>query len=99
MSMQKVNTESISAMANAISTTNTTLNSEFYTVQTAGNTMDANWNSDAGGLAISKMYQLFRGNEERSAVMENHANFLRNLVVTNYNASETENTKLSDLFL
>ena len=97
--MQKVNTESISAMANAISSTNTTLNSEFYNVQTAGNTMGANWNSDAGSLAISKMYQLFRGNEERSAVMENHANFLRNLVVTNYNASETENTKLSDLFL
>ena len=99
MPMQKVNTMQISAIANAISSANSTLDAEFSNVQSAGQNMASNWNSEAGRSAITKMYELFRGNEARSTILENHVNYLQQTVVVNYNSAEQSNNELSDLFL
>lgn len=99
MALQKVNTDAINQMATAISTTNANLNSAFSDLYTDGKNMDAHWNSSAGNAATTLMYSLFKGNEARSAVLENYIVFLRQYVTQGYIAAEEQNTKLADQFL
>lgn len=99
MSIQKVNTEAIAAAASAVNAANARINSEFDRVRSAGTAMDNAWNSRAGNAARDLMYELFKGNESRSAVLQNYANTLHQVVTPGYDSSESENTKLADLFL
>lgn len=99
MSIQKVNTEAIAAAAAAINSANARLNGEFDRVRAAGMSMDNAWNSRAGNAAQNLMYELFKGNDSRSAVLQNYADTLLKVVDPNYTQSESANSKLADLFL
>lgn len=99
MSIQKVNTEAIAAAASAIASANANINSSFDELRNAGSDMAGSWNSRAGSAAETTLYQLFKGNEARSAVMQNYLNILQQVVNPGYESGETENTKLADQFL
>ena len=99
MSIHKVNTENISAAAAKISVGNNTINQAFAQVISQGNNMALSWNSRAGDAALDTFHKLIKGSEARSAVLQNHAATLQQVVVPGYDASEKQNTKLADLFL
>lgn len=99
MAIQKVNTDGILAAANTLSASNAAMNDAFNVLRSAGYTMENSWNSRAGTAAASLMYQLFNGNEARSAVLQNYVNLLQQSVTPGYVNAETVNTKLSDQFL
>ena len=99
MALQKVNTEAIAAMAQAIATANDSINSSFETLRNQGGEMESSWKSKAGSLAVTMMHELFNGNEARSVVLENYVNYLNKMVNPGYIASEEQNTSLADQFL
>lgn len=99
MKNQKVNTTAIENMAGAISNANDNINQSFEQLKNKGADMENSWNSGAGSKAVTLMHALFSGNESRSAVLENHSAFLRNLVNPGYIDAETANTSLADQFL
>ena len=99
MSIQKVNTEAISAAATQISSVNTAINQAFEPIISKKNSLESSWNSPAGDAAITLLNQVLQGNEARSAVMQNFATILQQVVSPGYDQGETQNTKLSDLFL
>lgn len=99
MALQKVNTEAIASMATDIANANQKMNEAFSRVEIDGKNMDTRWNSKAGTQAATIMYNLFKGNEARSAVLENYVTFLQQFINPSYTAAEEQNTKLSDQFL
>ncbi|MBQ7015851.1 MAG: hypothetical protein IJN10_02680 [Firmicutes bacterium] len=99
MAIQKVNTDGILSAASSLSLCNANMNDAFAVLRSAGHTMENSWNSRAGSAAASLMYQLFNGNEARSAVLQNYVNLLQQAVAPGYVESESVNTKLSDQFL
>lgn len=99
MSIHKVNTEGVATAAAKIFSSNNTINQAFAQVKTQGNIMACSWNSRAGAVALDTFYNLIQGNESRSAVLQNHAATLQQVVIPGYEASESLNTKLADLFL
>ncbi len=99
MSIQRINTEAISAAATQISSANTAISQAFEPVVNQTNQLSASWNSPAGHAAVTLLNQLLQGSEARSAVMRNYAATLQQVVTPGYDHGETQNTKLSDLFL
>lgn len=99
MSIQKVNTEGIAAAAARISAHNNTINQAFARVTAQSNNMACSWNSPAGDAALETFHKLIQGNESRSAVLQNHAATLHQVVAPGYDTTEKHNTKLADLFL
>ena len=99
MAIQKVNTDGILAAASSLAACNASMNDSFAVLRSLGHTMENSWHSRAGTAAASLMYQLFNGNEARSAVLQNYVNLLQQAVAPGYINSETVNTKLSDQFL
>lgn len=99
MSIHKVNTEGIVAAASKISACDSTINQAFAKVVSQSNNMACSWNSPAGDAALDTFHKLIKGSEARSAVLQNHAATLQQVVVPGYDASEKQNTKLADLFL
>ena len=99
MPMQKVNTDAIAATASRISAANSAMNSAFDPVVSGKRTLDSSWNSAAGDTAKELLDQLLQGNAARSAVLQNFASTLQQVVTPGYDQGETQNTKLADLFL
>lgn len=99
MSIHKINTDGITAAAAKITQVDNNLNTAFKSVVTQGRNMENTWNSKAGDAAIQLFEKLLQGNTSRSAVLQNHASTLRQVVAPNYVQSETNNKKLADLFL
>lgn len=99
MAIQKVNTENIAAAATQIKVADNRINGSFDKVVSTGKNMGRTWNGKAGVAADELMYRLFQGNESRSAVLQNYAATLQQVVAPGYDQGETKNTKLADLFL
>lgn len=98
MAIQKVNTEAVAAAAAAITSANNHINAAFDAVRSAGSDLQTQWNSRAGSAAQDLIYRLFKGNDSRSAILQNYANTLQQVVTPGYVQSETTNAKLADLF-
>jgi len=98
MAKQVVNTDRLTSAANKLRTVNNNINGELRTLQNKANQLDSNWKSAAGDAARTTMYQLFKNNEERSAVLQNYINMLQQQVNPGYINTETVNTKLADKF-
>lgn len=99
MAIQIVDTEAIAATAMVISAANTNMDNAFEAVRRLGGQLDDSWNSAAGSVATSALYQLFRGQEARSACLLNHANILQQVVAPGFEQCEQTNVLLADQFL
>ncbi len=95
---QLVNTEGISTAAVKLRSTNDNINSKFDTLTKKASSLESDWNSSAGSLACSKMYELFKLSEVRYSVIQNYVNMLEQQIDPNYNSTEEANTTLADQF-
>ena len=98
MTRQEIDTEKVASASNKIKTANNAINTEFRALQNKAKQLDNNWDSAAGETARTAMYQLFKNSEARSAVLENYADTLEQLINPNYIHAENANTKLADQF-
>lgn len=99
MSIHKVNTDGIIAAATKITLADDAMSSAFEQVVTQGRNMANSWHSTAGDAASNLFEKLIQGNTSRSAVLQNHAATLQQVVAPGYVQSEKNNKKLADLFL
>lgn len=99
MALQKVVTEEIAAAAGTLTQINNQLNNEVDNLQRIGSNLLSSWESAAGSAAQTTLCQLLKGNEARSAVLDNYINMLQQVVNPSYTSAEETNTKLSDMFL
>jgi len=98
MAKQEINTDRVTSAATKLNTANSNINTAFGTLQNKAKQLDSDWNSAAGGIAQTTMYQLFKNSEARSAVLQNYINLLEQLVNPLYIETEAVNTKLADKF-
>lgn len=95
---QLVNTEGISTAATKLRTVNDNISGKFDTLTKKARVLESDWNSSAGSLACSKMYELFKLNETRYSVIQNYINMLEQQVDPNYESAEEANKTLADQF-
>lgn len=98
MPKQIVDTGRIAASMHKLRSANNNINTEFRILETRSRQLDDNWNSTAGEVAKRTMYNLFRGSEVRSTVLQNYVNLLEQQVSPGYVNAETTNTQLADKF-
>lgn len=99
MAVQKVNTEGIGITVSTLTSTNSNINIAFENMKKTCSNIEGTWNSRAGDKAVNQMYQIFKGNEARSSVMQNYIALLQQIVTPGYIQGENENSKLADMFL
>ena len=99
MSIHKVNTDGITTAATKITLADSAINLAFDQVTIQGRSMEYSWHSPAGDVALELFDKLLQGNSSRSAVLQNHAATLQQVVAPGYVQSEKNNMKLADLFL
>lgn len=95
---QLVNTEGIAAAAVKLRNINNNISSQFDTLTKKAKSLETDWNSPAGSLACSKMYELFKNSEIRYSVIQNYINLLEQQVKPSYESAEETNTTLADQF-
>lgn len=98
MSEQSINLENVSIAISGLRTANENINNAFRAVETAAKRLDSNWNSRAGSLANTSMYQLLENNTARSTILQNYVNLLEQQVNPGYRSAEETNIKLADQF-
>lgn len=99
MSIQKVDTERICAAASAVALANSNINTAFKTLEKQVSNMENSWQSPACNTAITTFYELCKGNEVRSSVLQNYVTILNQVVAPGHKSAETTNTRLADQFL
>lgn len=95
---QLVDTEGIYAAAVKLRNTNDDINGQFDVLIQKAKSLETDWNSAAGSLACSKMYELFKNSEIRYSVIQNYINMLEQQVNPGYESAEEANTTLADQF-
>lgn len=95
---QLVNTEGISTAATKLRNVNENISGKFDTLTKKAKSLESDWNSAAGSLACSKMYELFKLDETRYSVIQNYINMLEQQIDPNYESAEETNTTLADQF-
>ena len=95
---QLVNTEGISTAAVRLRNANDNISSKFDTLTKKAKALESDWNSSAGSLACSKMYELFKLSETRYSVIQNYINMLEQQVNPGYESAEKANKTLADQF-
>lgn len=93
-----VNADGITATAAKLRNVNNNINNSFNSLTKSAGRLENNWKSEAGSKASTLMYQLFKGNETRSAVIQNYINMLEQQVTLGYIAAEEANTTIADMF-
>ena len=98
MALLKVNTETIAATAAAIRTGDEGLSSGVEQLRTMCTNLLGSWESSAGSAAQSGLLEILQGDVARSAVLQNYAAMLSEVVNPGAETAENTNTKLADLF-
>ena len=98
MAKQVVDTDMIIDAANSLNTINSTINSEFDTMQRTAKLLDNDWKGAASEVTRTLMYETFQINPVRSIVLQLYVNMLSRRVAPEYIATENANIKLADLF-
>lgn len=95
---QLINTQEIITAATELRNANDNISSKFRIVTEKADLLKNDWNSSAGDVAFSKMYQLFNYSETRYSVIQNYINVLEQQVNPNYQNAEETNKTLADQF-
>ena len=95
---QSLNTEALDATISALRSANNTMDSAFTAVERQSGVLNNAWISGAGSAAVTTLYKLIKGNESRSAVLQNYINFLNQQVEQGYVSVEDCNTSLASYF-
>ncbi len=98
MGKQSIDTGKVTSTAQMLRTVNRNLDGAFSSMQRTAKGIERDWRSRAGTMAQTALYELFRNNSARSAVLQNYINLLEQAVVPGYNNAENVNTRLADQF-
>lgn len=99
MPRQLIEIEKVAAVATVLQSVNDSIDDAFDQMSKVSDRyLSQYWNSEAGCAAITWMFKIFKGNESRSAVIQNYINFLNQQVNPGYRAAEQVNTSLADQF-
>lgn len=93
-----VNTEGIADAISRLRTANDNINNSFDSLKKKSSQLERSWNSAAGSVAVTIMYELFKGGETRSSVIQNYINLLEQQVNPGYFEAEKTNKTLADMF-
>lgn len=96
-----VNTDTVRNTVTTLTTLNRDMDNSFSNVAAAISNLDNNWDGTAASKAIPKFNKIksdFMGSSGRNAVMKQYIDFLSKVVADDYDATETTNTSLSNLF-
>lgn len=96
-----VNTDTVRNTVTILTTLNGDMDNSFSSVASAISNLDNNWDGTAASKAIpefNKIKSNFMGSSGRKAVMKQYIDFLSKIVADDYDATETTNTSLSNLF-
>lgn len=97
----QINTETVRAAANTISSANMKIEKEFDIVKSAVKRLNSTWDGEASNKAnanFNKLKSEFCGSSGRRVVMDNYVKFLHNAVALDYESTENINNHLSELF-
>lgn len=98
MAIQMFNSENVLSAADKLQTINNNINRDFESLQKSLKSLESNWKSPAGTVAHTLMYEILKGNETRSNVIDNYTRVLTQYVSQGYIIAEENSTKLADLF-
>lgn len=98
MSKQLVDTDRLRIGADALNWLNGQIRDAFVQMEKAAGQLETSWQSAAGAQAVTTMYTLFRGQEERDKVLRNYIQMLEAQVQPGYVQAETANLSLADQF-
>lgn len=98
MTKQTVNTEGIASAAGKLRGINSNITFVFGTLKTTAKLLDDDWKGSAGESARTFMYEIFKGNEAREAVLQSYADMLEQKINPEYIETETANKSLADKF-
>lgn len=99
MLRQSIDTERVAAVAAVLQSVNENINDSCDKMgKTCDRQLSENWKSEAGSAAITLLYELLKGNESRSTVIQNYISFLGQQVDPGYVEAERVNTSLADQF-
>lgn len=97
----KVDTSAVRNAVTTLTSLNNDMDKAFDNVKSAMSKLDSNWDGTASSKAMSKYNKIrndFMGTSGRKAVMNTYIKFLSSVVATDYEATETTNTNLANLF-
>lgn len=98
MAGQQVDTDVMTATVTALTAAEKRINQRFNDLKKAAKNLENDWNSEAGYAAVSRLYDLFPGNESRAQVLQNYISVISGQILPNYEKSVTANTRLADLY-
>lgn len=96
-----VDTNQVRNAADILKGINNRMDSDFNSVVSAINKMNASWDGNASNKAISKFNKIkkeYMGSNGRKAVMNTFIKFLCSAVAIDYDTTEAGNTELSNMF-
>lgn len=99
MAIQSIDTERVAAAITHLKNVNQNINSAFTTMEQASNgTLEQNWKSPAGDLAMTSLLELLKINQARDAVLKNYIALLEQQITQGYVSTETTNKSLASQF-
>ena len=98
MTKQVVNTDGIASAAKKLYNVNSSINMIFGSMKNSAKRLDTDWLGSAGESARTLLYEIFKGNEPREAVLKEYIALLEQKVNPEYIADEIENTTIADMF-
>lgn len=98
MAKQGIDTQQVISAAASLRNANNNINRSFAILKSIAENIEYDWNGAAGEKARTTMYNLFKGNEARYAVIQNYINLLEQQVDPNYINVEKVNSSLADKF-
>ncbi|MBR5969768.1 MAG: hypothetical protein IK016_05400 [Lachnospiraceae bacterium] len=98
MARQQINTEQVAGTINQMNLAEQNINGRFERLQQKMSDLEFDWKSNAAQTAMTMMYEITKGNNARSSVMQNYIRMLTAQVNPGYIQVENVNTSLSDLF-
>lgn len=93
-----INTEGVAASAANLKRVNENIKRSFDQLTGKARSLESDWNSKAGSIACSKMYELFKISGTRYSVIQNYVNILEQQVDPGYENTEQVNSSLADQF-
>lgn len=95
---QSLDTAALDTAVSALRSADGSINAAFTAVERQSGVLQGSWHSGAGSTAVTQLYQLIKGNESRSAVLQNYINLLVQQVEQGYVSVEEANTSLASYF-
>ena len=98
MHEQQGDTAVMASAVTALKVADRQIDQRFSVLKQKAKNLEQDWNSRAGYTAMSRLYEIFSGNESRSQVLKNFISYISEQVEPGYQNVVKMNKRLSDLY-